>query len=333
MTDSSYYDRHVVGGANFNEYGFAGRQWGIDCVGGLVEGYDDSVPLYQHDAAGFDFVAFLKLNESNPILDQRTQLNITDPIRWSRRARHALPLRSPKAQAAGLDYIIEASEDAGTTWTTINLQFHTLREQFGIFLSDRRTANLATVSLATLDSDDMPAPADSWWALIKSHQLQFRLHCTIEADHAARFDATRQSTSGTRMTFGQYLPLDLEEVWRWPDSPYSSDAWERIVGWGWQTRDGDLITAVRDAAERRRDASEGMRLSVAAYTWLMQLDRWHLGDRVWGVRGRDFSFATNAGDSERHPAVVGLTITLSPEREQGVLIHLDDEAMTTGGKR
>src|SRR3990172_537095 len=91
LTSHSYYQRHVTGGSLYKGYGHVGRMWGIDCLGGIVDGYTSGV--YEHDIDGFDFVTELAV-ESGEIGSARNQLGISDAIKWTRRLRHALPLRS-----------------------------------------------------------------------------------------------------------------------------------------------------------------------------------------------------------------------------------------------
>lgn len=335
--DSTYHSRHVVGGAEFDQYSHVGRVWGVDCIGD-VTGYGEDVDLYHHDAAGFDFETFLDLRGSNALNEERSMLGITAPIRWARRQRHAMPLRSPAAQRAGREYILEVSEDGGDTWQRIELRFRTLRDALGIQLVDPRCNNLATVNAETLHTDDVPAIGDSWWALIQSHQLAFRLHCAIEADHAARYDALQRASAATTRRRGEYLPLEIEEVWQAPGSWFnttSGDAWRKVRGWGRVDGDGQLITAVRDLAERRRDAREGARISGVLFAWRLMPGRWRVGDRITAIRGRDLSLASARSPEStdaRHPAVVSIEMTLAPEGEQGMRVHLDDEAMTKGGR-
>ena len=62
----------------------------------------------------------------------------------------------------------------------------------------------------------------------------------------------------------------------------------------------------------------------------MDLDRFLLGDRVTGIRGRNLSLATNAGNAQRFPTIRAIDYVLSPAEQQGIRLSLDD-AMMTGG--
>ena len=332
--NTSYHQKHIAGREQFGDFGHVGRMWGLDCTGGWAaagNGYTSG--LYQHDSDGFDWVS--ELGIKNSALDtERDNLGITEDVRWSYRVRHALPLRGPSEQEVGTEYALEVSEDGGSSWQRItSVEFQTLREWFGILLTGSAVANLASVNADALRTDAQSVdPSASWWQLIKDETLQFRLTCTVEADHGARFDAFRQASSGSAYRKGRYLELpSAEQHWRATNSIFNSSGdFQKTAGYSIFTRSGELITQVSDAAKRQRDAGEGRRVSVSASTWLMHLERWQVGDRIRGISGRNLALTSNAGDSERAPSVVGLTFRMGDGNRQMVRLHLSDAAMTEG---
>ena len=246
----------------------------------------------------------------------------------------------------GQAYELEVSEDGGNTWAPTTIRFATLRTLFAIRLS---VPNLATVNLASLqgESREPAVPAASWWALIQHTEeggspvepsLLFRLTCTVEADHALRHDAPRRVTAGSAYALDELLVLDQSEGW-WHQDPDSQGGWVRVetgptgLGGG----DPSPLDTLRDLVRQRQDALEGVPVVASPQTWLMQFDKWRIGDRVSGVQGRGIAFGSNPQQS-RHPTITGITLVLS-EQSQTLRLHLEDEAPrlprthSTGGRR
>lgn len=339
-----YHKRHVTQGDEFKTYGHVGRAWGLDCTGAFVRartGY--TAAPYQHNVAphdkGFDWVSYLGLT-AGAIATERTAAGITTPIKWSRRVRRALPLNRPEAQLQGIDYVLECTEDTGGTWKRVDLNFSTLRGYFGILLTDAKTANLAKVTLATLGQENPSVDVNaSWWKLIQSDQrkLQFRLTCLIEADHAARHDALIQTTAGSAYRKGVVVETDIRETWATKNTFFNAAAtFVKLQGFGVTGTKNDQSQTVKEAAERIRDAGEGARVAATADTWLMQPEKWRLLDSVWGLRGREISFGSDAGNSVRYPEIVGITFTLhgggaGGSVNQGISLDIHDAAFGAGG--
>jgi hypothetical protein len=331
VPDSDYHRRHVAGGDLFAQYGHVGRIWGVD-GDGLFAQYGYGTGIYRHDPKGFDWTTAVGLSDENMIDQERIALGIADPPVMARRQRRALPIRRPEAAARGIEYVLEVSEDAGSQWHIAPVRFQTLTEYFGVRLTDPVLANLAAVNMATLGTSERPDLDASWWGLIRDLQLLFRLTAWIDADFAARYDARRRGSSASRYRFARWASLHIEEAWAAPHSFFNqTQAHVKIPTWAAVApASGEPGLSVREWAERLRDAEEGLRLSATVWTWLMRPDLWPLGARVWGVRGRDLSFAGGGGESARHPAIVAVTITLAPEQAQGISLELHDEAMKEG---
>lgn len=342
----TYHRRHVSGGDQYAQYAHVGRAWGYDCTGQLLSDGDvyTTPAIYAQEAGGFNFHGFLGLGAANAIATERTARGVADPIVWSRRPRQPLPLSRPGLEKLVNGMILEASEDAGATWTRVELQFRVLPAAdsggaFGIMLTDRRLDNLAQVNLKTFTDDRSASAAadeDNWWTLMQEEQFQLRLTCRIAADHATRHDAAPSATGTTLYDRMAYVPTEIEETWAAPDSYFNGTSqFVKIhdTGYGTTAEDEDRSQSILDLAERRRDAGEGLRLSCTYDTWQMTLAPWRLGDKVVGIQGRNLSFATSAGSggaSLRYPTIVGITITCWPEKSQGVAIDLDDTAMRRG---
>jgi len=333
----AYHKKHVIGGDDFLGFKHIGRRWGLDCTGASASGfYPSGSAPYDHDPDGIDWLTDLGLNGSNPLAAERTANNVTDPIVWTQRLRRALPLRRADALDTGLRYILELSEDGGNTFTDVTglVSFTTLPDFLGIQLNN--LPNLAAVNLATLGTDTVPQVADSWYQKILDKQLIPRLTCLIEADHASSYFAPWQATSGTGYSRFSVIHIDAEEIWSHTDSALNtSGGWQKQAGApGTLGFGGDPTAALRGAAERLRDAGEGTRWSVGASTFLLQPDRWRVGDSVRGVVGRDISFATNAGSAVRYPAIVEVELKLcGPDGSangQGVFLSLSDTAQRGG---
>ena len=197
----------MVGGVDFATYGPVGRLWGVDCVGGWT-GY--AAGNYAHSETGFNFVDELGMNQAgSALLEARNNT----PVFWSRRVRRMLPLVSYEFVNAGLDYVVEVSEDAGQNWQIVDLEFRVERELFGLTLTDPRCANLATVNLSNLGTGTPIDVDDSWWAKLKTFDLLLRVTCTIEADHAPIHIATTRPQSGSWYPKGDLINLDVIELW------------------------------------------------------------------------------------------------------------------------
>ncbi|MEM9415004.1 MAG: hypothetical protein AAGA29_05930 [Planctomycetota bacterium] len=344
----TYHRRHTSVGDEYDRYWYVGRAWGLDCTGQLLDDLQvyATPALYAQESGGFDFAAALGINGADALSAERTARNVTDPIVWTRRPRQPLPITRPTSEKLTHGMILEVSENAGATWTRVELQFAVLPSEttgaFGIKLTDKRLDNLALVNLATFTddgSDARPADLDNWWTLIQTHQLQFRLTCRVEADHATRYDAPPAATGTTLYDRMAYVPSTIQETWAAPYSYYNaSGIFVKIgdTGTGTTAESGDRSQTIQDLAERVRDAGEGLRLSGTYDTWRMNLAPWRVGDRVVGIQGRNLSFATSAGSSggggaaKRYPTIVGITLTCWPEKSQGISVDLDDTAMRRG---
>ena len=339
----SYHRQHTPDGDLYPTFGYVGRAWGLDCTGQLLDdlmGYTTPA-LYALSAFGFDFPGFLGIDGSDAISLERADRNVTDPIHWTRRTRQPLPLSRPTIEKLTRGMILEVTEDAGVSWTEIDLKFRVIPGFFGIYLEDQRLWNLATVNIKTFTesaTQARPADLDNWWTLIQTEQFQPRLTCRIEADHATRFDAPPESKGTTLYDRMAYLPTEIEETWAAPDSFFNATSqFVKIndTGYGSVTESADRSQTLQDVAERTRDAGEGLRLSATYDTWQMTLAPWRVGDRVLGIQGRNLSLATSAGGAAsggglRYPTIVGVTLTAWPEKSQGIAVDLDDTAMRRG---
>ncbi len=335
VTDT-YHDRHVRGGSQFDTYGHVGRLWGIDCTGADAANYYTS-GYYQHDAAGFDWLAFLGIDGNDPLTAERTARGLdaqADPIIWTHRVRRPLPLRRGDRADDGRRYRLEVSENAGSSWTDITdlVTFTVLSDAFGIRLTS--VPNLASVNAASLASGTTPDVTASWYALIKSGQsLRFRLTCLVEADHAAIYRADRQDTSATAYLRGELVDVDLDEVWSHASSRLNTaGTWQKIAPAPGSP--SDATDVIRSAAERLRDAREGARWSVGADSFLLRPDRYLIGDRVRSIAGRDLPLGTGTGAQQRHPVIVEVRWVLSgPDGRgtaQGTFLSLTDTALREG---
>jgi hypothetical protein len=318
---STYHAKHVQGGVLFDRWGHVGRAWGLAHASGFV-GYTSGP--YAHDPLGFDFAAEMGLNaltglDYNAVYLERNSNGVVPPeMFWMKRPRLALPLKHPAARSIGQEYRLDVSEDGGATWQLCTVKFSVLNDGFGIVFNNVR--NLASINNATFGTGEAPPVARSWWALIKSQQLRFTLTAGVEADHAARFDARRQATCGSRYYTAQLLPVDIEERWASPDHVLGNGVWTKLptinsVG-------AVTATTVRDVAERQRDVVSMGVLSASVTTWQMVFDRWRLGDLIQGVRGRAYSFGVGAGDQAIYPQVVSVTEQIG--LAQAIVLTLDD---------
>ena len=75
----AYHQRHVAGGHEYAEYGHVGRAWGLDCTGQLLSDSQvyDTPALYAQETDGFDFLAFLGIDGSDAISDEREARSVT----------------------------------------------------------------------------------------------------------------------------------------------------------------------------------------------------------------------------------------------------------------
>ncbi|MCC6679861.1 MAG: hypothetical protein IT445_03065 [Phycisphaeraceae bacterium] len=340
----TYSARHVQGGADYDAYQHVGRLWGIDCTGDFsAHGYPEAAALYYHDPDGFDFVNYLLLDAANAIADERTALGITDAIAWCRRLRLPHPIRRPDGSLKGIDWVLEVSEDSGSSWTKIDLQFSVAREMFAIMLTGAEIANLAAVNAATFGTKAEPALADSWWTKILGKTLLFRLTCCIEADHAARYDATISAASGSAYERGKLLVSDIAEYWA---APGSINALTSASGYVKLNHRGIIaptsagvsyVTNLRHQAELMRSSWEQIPIAGIAATWVMDLGKWRLLDRITSIVGRDIQLGTNADTTSGGggsgggggAAVAGMTIELN-QAGQLITLELEDQRYTEG---
>lgn len=326
-TDQTYLDRHVSGGVEFDTYGHVGRMWGLDCVGAFT-GYTSGA--YKHEVGGFNWPNELGLgDDANAIVQYRAGLGVTDTIIWSKRVRTPLPMISPAARLMGQEYLLEVSEDSGSTWQPLDLAFVTLSERF-FGIQFRGVEDLAKYNILTQQTGRAAqVEAESWWGLIAESKLRVRLTCSIEADHASIAFAGRQSTAGSAYDRYQLVITDMVEGWISPSSPLNTSAdWLRVAV-NQTASIASPTTPILDVARRRRDDLEDLRLSGAAYLPVLDLTRYRLGDRLLAVRGRDYSLAQNGGSSQRFVNVVGITAMLEGVN-QSVRLNLEDMAMTGG---
>lgn len=336
LAGTGYVARHVAGGALFDQYAHVGRAWGLmhlpraDWIGALTA-YTDA--LYGQEVYGFDFPDHLGLNTANEgAAYEREAWGVTDPMVWMRRPRQVLPLQNPEAVANDLKHWLECSEDGGSTWYPCPIRIQVIPGVFGIYLAVK---NLAAINLASLRKNgETPTPTNSWWKMIADKDLTFRITCCIEADHACRYDATRQASSGTVYSFGQLMNTNHVQTWVSPGTIGNSGSdWISLHN---GTSGGNLVSDSYEAligeTDRRRDALEDRRISLRAGTPVMRFDRYKLGDRVWGIRGRNLNLGTNNGADERYPTIIAMTLNLGA-RGQGITLHYDDMAMTKGGGR
>jgi hypothetical protein len=329
LDDTTYAGRHVAQGVAFHLYGRVGRAWGLDCTGQLsADFYPDSDELYHHPPEGFDFLAWLGIEAGHPIVAEREAAGITDPIQWVKRVRLALPLKSEYARVRGVKYVLEVSEDGGTTWKPLKgVTFTSMADQFGIVLNIRNLAdvNWQSLSVGEDEVEDVDPNGDSWWKLIVDKQLTFRLNCAIECDHAVRRHEGPASGTATGYERGQYQAMDGEEVWIEPlVTAFGSDFTQYT-----KLTDGarDIGAQLESAVKRRRDAFEHLRISGTASIWPLDFERYQVGYRINGIAGRGMGFGLDGSVGERFPAVVGITYRLSPSGAQAIELTLGDQRL------
>lgn len=334
---SEYTQRHTSKGSDFGDYGHVGRLWGIDCTGSFsASGYGSGDALYHHDPDGFDWLALLGIDGEDDLTAARTAGGVTDPIAWTRRERRALPLNRPGTDHMLRPYRLEASEDGGETWTEINLgnALRVQRESFAVFLE---IPNLAEVNTKTFSGDvALASTAElSYWKLITTKALQFRLTCLIEADHAARYDALPGAgTSGTLHNRAIVVESDVVEVWSSPDSLLNDGStWERIHDGGYSnsTAGADRSQNLEDLAKRVRDTQGLTRIALSAATWVMDPGTFAVGDTIPGIDGRSLGLgrAVEGGD-RRSPSIIGWQMIGWPEQAQGIQIDIGDSSLRRG---
>ena len=327
LAGTGYHAKHVAGGVLFGQYSHVGRRWGV--AHKTFSGYP-SAP-YAQPTGGCDWVATLGLDdETCELRTAREAVGITKPITWSSRLRRALPLRHPTALERSVQYVVEVSEDGGSTWEPLLSGVTILADFFGITIDN--VPNLATVNSEYFKTGKVSAIGDSWWALIDSEDLCFRLTAAVEADHGVRHDAFRQATSGSIYQLGEVMLTRDEERWMSSNHYFAAadaPAWQRIAGY--EHDDPDTTTAsIRAAAQRRQDAQEDVTLSATLGTWVVQFDRYVIGQQVGGIHGRNYSFAVSAGGGAvRFPNIVGITYRLAPSG-QAMELSLDDHRLAAG---
>lgn len=334
LAGTGYHAKHVVGGSLFTDNMDVGRHWIFPHLA-FDNGYDSQ--QYDTTNTPLNFLEVLGFRDEavGPGLEW-IQMGNDRPIVWIDRIRHPLPLVNEWARSSGREWIIEVSEDGGLTREFCPYKVRSLPNWLGIELD---VPNLAAVNNATLSTGIVPPIEKSWWALIKNEQLIFWITCAIEADHGTRFVAKRRATSGSQYRLGRIELLPIDDYWLAPDHFYSDkfgDKWTKItVGTDGATSGSssgagsvDPGLSVRAAAERRRDALEDGVVSATLRTWVMDLDKYKLGDLVGGIRGRDVSFAINLGSARRYPNIVGITIRLGDD--QSIELSLDDHRFAAG---
>ncbi len=327
IQDTGYWPKHIEGGKLFWKYGHVGRAWGIDCSGGF-KGYSSG--FYQQPAEGFDWVSYLNLQAVTG--DYRAAMGIPAadvPVVWSKRLRALMPLRSPVAQYYGFEFWLEVSEDSGSTWQRVPVGAGTLRRQCGILLS---VANLAAANISSILSKIPCDVTASWWALLAEQKLRVRLTCTVEADHAERYDALRQATSGTAQKLGQWRVIPAQSVWVQPGTvfnPVTDGTWLHVPPMATVAASAGLYQ-MRDVALRLRAAMEDCQVIAGAATPLMDISHWKLGDAVQRVGGREYSLGANMGAQTAYPNVVGITYRIG--LAQSIELELDSQRLLGGQK-
>lgn len=328
--NNSFFSRHVRGGAEFDEYAHVCRMWGLDCVGNF-QGYDVENAAYYHSVDGFDWEVELDLNGAgNRLVVDREAFGVTEPIRWSRRVRRVLPLRNPRSRAQGIQTILEVSEDAGVTWERVDkIRYSSVEDYFGIMLDIDHPGRINLEMLKTGTAPD--DPETTWWGLMKSGDLRFRLTCGIEADHAPIYTAKRNEHSPTVYEFGQYEVAQIEEVQVHPESGLSEggEFWDFYGLIRSYDEDDKFTHALKDIAELRRDVLATLRQSVSTTLILPDIHSYKLGDRLTKIEGREFDLGLAVGELKRYPTIVGIEYTLAPGAAQSVRFNLSDEVLSS----
>ncbi len=339
ISSLTYSARHVQGGAQFNQYQHVGRLWGLDCTGlfapsGYVADPEDPKPTdgYAHtepdQEPGFDFVSYLNLTTS-PLKDERADLKITDPIVWSKRPRYPQPIRRPDGSLKGIDWVLEVSENSGASWTEITTEFRTAREHFGIMLTGSEVANLSCINLQSIQANCMAPVEESWWALLLQGKLFFRLTCSIEADHAARYDAKNSSTSSTAYSRVRYVESDIIEYWSAPTSlnALGSSTWLKLNHRGIVLSSGEYITNLKYDALLKQKSWEATPIAGMVQTWKLDFGKWRLLDRIKLIEGRNINLTTSANGGGAEIAAINVTLT---EAAQIMTLQLEDTRYTEG---
>ncbi|MEM1445144.1 MAG: hypothetical protein AAGF84_03755 [Planctomycetota bacterium] len=340
---SAYHQKHVAGGTQFADFFQVGRLWGVDCTG-RADGYTSGP--YAHPGGdggnGFDWVTELGLNApGSGLTTDRSEHGVNDAVAWSSRLRPLLPLQRPETVKRGLPYVMAVSEDGGNSWTGVPLLVRSAAPLCGLQLL--QLPNLATVNLATLGTADVPPVEESWWALMfpasggGDAQLRFRVTACVPADHAAVAVAPRRSNAGVQRDRVMMHESPVEEVWAAPASQLNQTGdWELLAGNVPDASGGGSLQQVYPVlaqAQRMRDAHDGLRLAGAAYSWIMDLGRHAVGDRVTRIEGQDLSMQTSRTDTERAPTVASVSVRLWPEEQQGVAIDMRDREVSTRARR
>jgi hypothetical protein len=338
----TYHSKHVQGGSSFNSFAHVGRMWGVDCTGASTAGfYPEADAAYTHDPAGFDWLGLFAIpgdDPVDPITAERSANGISTPINWIKRIRHPRELTRPAYRLAGRRYVLQVSENSGSSWTDITdrMSFTTLTDFFGVMLTG--VPNLAAVNAATLGTGQAPAIADSWWQKLLDKTLRFRLACNVPADHApvAKIISYNDS-SGSEYIASELIDVDVTETWSAPSpgNVLGASTWQKIVGaQGNASLGGDLIGPVVDAAVRLLDARDGTRIEIGADGFLLQPWKFPLGASVRGIQGRNIGLASNGGGPTRYPEIVSKRLVLSGPtgggEAQGMYLSLTDTAITEG---
>lgn len=332
---NEYFMRHHPRGSEFDTYRHVGRKWGLDCTGrfraaaaaGAGTAYTGGV--YEQSENGYDFATEMNLTAADLNLFWLNKVFKDDAftIKWSRRVRRALPLMNTTARELNIQYLLEVSEDAGSTWKKARCKFEILRDNFGIFINEENLTNINAESPTS--KDNVVLPDESWWALIKSKQLLFRLTCAIVADNGLVYNAKKRATAGSRYSKGRAIEVPVTEVWQAPNTQIgniTSSGWQKVAFVGEDNEaDKTGMEIVQGAAERKRDQLEDARITCDFRTWVMDFGRYEIGHRIKSIRGRNFPLGTGTDDHARFPTVVGLRFVLG--KQQSLRLQLEDEAM------
>ncbi len=331
-TPGTYAARHCAGGVDFEQFGIVGRRWGVDCTG-MATAYTEGD--YAQPAGGFNWLVQLGLFASTEPYKWRLDRKVQEQLRWTLRPRPLLPLRSPEARAASIEYFLEVSEN-GSSYFPVpkNLRYAVLREPIsGIMLG---VGNLCAVNMTTLATGEPLNDVElSWWNLIRLEVLRFRITCCVEADHAFRVDAPRQPASGSVYEQAQHVIWPIERVWVQPATKYNAGTtWKDIPGWADAAKTDGQDPDLEALVKRRQEALQSLRQTGRGD--LRDLDfSYEPGQRIAGVRHRGVDFSLGAGRSDSFPNIASVTWTLSTGVQQATQVVMTDDTYApavVGGK-
>lgn len=327
----AFFDRHVLGGAEFAGFGHVGRRWGLASTG-TEPGYAAGDYAHPGGTAGFDWLAHLGTADS-PMELASAAAGLVGPIRWARRPRPFLPLRRE-----GLDrYLLEASEDGGQTWATLPLEAR--YDPRASTLDLQGLGNLAEVGVSTLTFAADPAPATSWWAAMTGQggyaaaSLRLRLTCCVVGDHAGGARSGRRPTAGVARDRLAMTASTAVRVWAAPGSRAAAvlgeaDGWQLL---GVADAAGERAPArvagsdpIEAQSTRLQDGLDGLALRGSAWQAVPQFGAYLPGDRIEAIDGIDLSLHLSRTDIDRSPTVAGWRLVLWPDEEQGLFLELAD---------